>query len=294
MLQYSQQSAEEENTLRSENVKILHRLQSLLARLSGLLIDSIQLSPFHQLFICGTTVLPWLNQFWNSLRGEIALDSLYIAKIGGMRLQLFELQENDEEAKLFRGSEDLPEGWKDVERVLQYYRLPYVPAIIRSEVLSCHYNDVLAEHFGIDKTRELVGQKYYWPSLRRNIESYIRRYNVCLVLKAVRHNPNGDLRSLSVLTYRWKDLSIDFVTGLLLSTDSKGDSYDSILIIVDWLTKMVHYKPVRVTIDAPGLAKVILDVVVWYHGVSDLIMTNKGSLFSSKFWSSLCYFFGIK
>ena len=55
---------------------------------------------------------------------------------------------------------------------------------------------------------------------------------------------------------------MDFVTELPISTDWKGDSYDSILVIVNRLTKMVHYKPVKVTINAPGLAEVILDVVV--------------------------------
>ena len=55
---------------------------------------------------------------------------------------------------------------------------------------------------------------------------------------------------------------MDFVTGLPISTNWKGDSYDSILVIVDWLTKMVHYKPVKITIDSPGLAEVIIDVVV--------------------------------
>ena len=87
---------------------------------------------------------------------------------------------------------------------------------------------------------------------------------------------------------------MDFVTGLPISTDWKGDSYDSILVIVDWLTKMVHYEPVKVTIDAPGLAEVIIDVVVRHHGLPDSIVTDRGSLFTSKFWSSLCYFLGIK
>ena len=58
LLQYTQRSAKGENTLRSKNVKILHRLQSLLARLSGLLVDLSQLSPLHQILICGTTILP--------------------------------------------------------------------------------------------------------------------------------------------------------------------------------------------------------------------------------------------
>ena len=57
---------------------------------------------------------------------------------------------------------------------------------------------------------------------------------------------------------------------------------------------MVHYKPVKVTIDAPGLAEVIIDVVVRHHGLPDSIVTNRGLLFTLKFWSLLCYFLGIK
>ena len=87
---------------------------------------------------------------------------------------------------------------------------------------------------------------------------------------------------------------MDFVTGLPLSADWKGDNYDSILVIVDRLTKMVHYEPVKVTIDAPGLAEVIIDMIVWYHDLPDSIVTDRGSLFTSKFWSSLCYFLGVK
>ncbi len=82
--------------------------------------------------------------------------------------------------------------------------------------------------------------------------------------------------------------------GLSVSTNSKIDTYDSILVIVNQLTKMVYYELVKVTIDAPGLAKIILDVVVRYHGLPDLIVSDRGSVFTSKFWSSLCYFLRIK
>ena len=79
-------------------------------------------------------VLPQLLQFWDSLRSNIAHDGPY-ASIGGMNLQLPELQDNDKEAKVLRAG-GLPEGWKEVERVFQYRGLPYVPEIIRSEVIS--------------------------------------------------------------------------------------------------------------------------------------------------------------
>ena len=83
---YPQQSAKEEETLRSEIVKILHRLQSLLARVSSLSANHpSQLSFLHRVLICGTHVLPQLRQFWDSLQSNIAHDGLY-ASIGNMNL----------------------------------------------------------------------------------------------------------------------------------------------------------------------------------------------------------------
>ncbi len=67
---------------------------------------------------------------------------------------------------------------------------------------------------------------------------------------------------------------MDFVTGLPISANWKGNSYDSILVIVDRLTKMVHYVPVKVMIDALGLAEVIINVVVRHHGVPESIVTD--------------------
>ena len=75
-----------------------------------------------------------------------------------MHLRLPKLQDNDKEAKALRAG-GLLEGWEEVKRVLQYRELSYVPETIRHKVISCHHNDPFAGHFGIDKTRELVGRK---------------------------------------------------------------------------------------------------------------------------------------
>ena len=87
---------------------------------------------------------------------------------------------------------------------------------------------------------------------------------------------------------------MDFVTGLPVSTNWKDETYDSILIIIDRLTKMVHYDPVKVRINAPGLVEVIIDMVVRHHGLPNLIINDRGSVFTFKFWSLLCYFLGIR
>ena len=100
--------------------------------------------------------------------------------------------------------------------------------------------------------------------------------------------------SLPVPAYHWKNLSIDFVTKLLVSTNWKGKSFDLILVIVDQLTKTVYHKPIKLTIDTPGLTKVIINVVVRHHGLFDSIVSDQGSVFTLMFWSLLCYFLGIK
>ena len=170
----------------------------------------------------------------------------------------------------------------------------FIPKTIWTELINRHHDNLLAGHFGIEKTYKLLAQKYYWPTFRHNVKAYLKGCDVCLASKTVRHKLYGDLQFWPISMHQWKDLSIDFVTGLPISINWKRDSYNSILVIVNWLTKMVYDKPVKITIDIPGFAKVIVDVVVHHHGFSDLIVTNQNSLFTLKFWSSLCYFLRIK
>ena len=135
-----------------------------------------------------------------------------------MSLRLLELQESDPEAQKLKSKEQLPDGWEDIDGVLHHQGLPFVPEVIRTELISQHYDDALVGHFGIDKTKDLVSQKYYWPNLWRDIEAYVKGCYICLSSKIVRHKSYGNLQSLSILTHRWKDLSMDFVTGLPIST----------------------------------------------------------------------------
>ena len=130
--------------------------------------------------------------------------------------------------------------------------------------------------------------------LCHDVKDYMKKCDIYLVSKAIWHKSYGDLQSLPILTHRWKDLSMDFVTGLPILTDCKRDIYDSILIIINWLIKMVHYNPVKVTINASGLAGDIIDVVMSDHGLLDWIVTDRGLFFTLKFLLSLCYFLGIK
>ena len=56
----------------------------------------------------------------------------------------------------------------------------------------------------------------------------------------------------------------------------------------------MHYKLVKITINILGLAEVIINIVVLHYGLPNSIITNQGSLFTSKFWSLLYHFLDIK
>ena len=48
--------------------------------------------------------------------------------------------------------------------------------------------------------QELVAKKYYWLILCRNVETYVRGYDVCLSFKTIHYKPYKDLQSLPVST----------------------------------------------------------------------------------------------
>ena len=87
---------------------------------------------------------------------------------------------------------------------------------------------------------------------------------------------------------------MDFITGFLILANLKGDSYDLILVIIDQLIKMVYYEPIKVMINTPDLAEIIINMIVCYHRVSKSIIIDWSLLFISKLWFLLCYFLEIK
>ena len=70
---------------------------------------------------------------------------------------------------------------------------------------------------------------------------------------------------------------------LLFFTNWKSKTYDLILVIIDWLIKMIYYKLVKIIINAFGTAKVIPIIFVYHYSLSNFILTNQGLVFISKF-----------
>ena len=84
---------------------------------------------------------------------------------------------------------------------------------------------------------------------------------ICLDSKIVYYKLYRDPYFLLILNFYWNELSIDFIIGLLLSVNWKSKSYNRILVIVDWLIKIVQYKAIKSMIDILGQAELIINVI---------------------------------
>jgi len=151
------------------------------------------------------------------------------------------------------------------------------------------YHDTpLAGHPGRSKTFDLLSLQYYWKTMRRQVDQYIRHCAERQRSRTNRHASFGVLRPLPVPEKPWEDISMDFVTGL-----RECEGYDAIWVVVDRLTKMRLLVPCHTTIDARGLAEMCLKEVVRFHGLPKNIISDRGPQFAPVFWKMICERLGI-
>jgi hypothetical protein len=76
-----------------------------------------------------------------------------------------------------------------------------------------------------------------------------------------------------VTTNERQEIGMDFIVGLPMT--QKG--YDSIWVIVDRLTNVAHFIPVKTTYTRPQLAELYISRIVYLHGVPKKIMSDRGT-----------------
>jgi hypothetical protein len=100
----------------------------------------------------------------------------------------------------------------------------------------------------------------------------------------------GPLQSLPISTWKWEDISMDFIVGL--PRTAKG--YDSIWVIIDRLTKIAHFLPVKTYYPVITYAQMYIARILSLHGVPKTIVLDRGPQFVSKFWEELHKSLGTK
>lgn len=150
---------------------------------------------------------------------------------------------------------------------------------IRQEIIGSRHASPTAGHGGTAKTFDLVSREYYWPEMRKDIIKFVNKCDVCQRTKTPRHLPHGYLQPLPTPQTPWSSLSMDFIVKLPLS-----QGFDSILVVVDRLTKMAHFIACQEATDAEGLAELFLRHIFRIHGLPKDIVSDRGPSFQSKFW----------
>jgi len=87
----------------------------------------------------------------------------------------------------------------------------------------------------------------------------------------------------------WTYISADFITKLPIA-----QGYDSILVVVDRLTKMVYFIPTTEKTSAEGLARLFRDNVWKLHGLPESIVSDRGPQFAAGIMQKLNRMLGIK
>lgn len=165
-----------------------------------------------------------------------------------------------------------------------------VPITLVHDIIAAHHATLQAGHFGVNKTLELVSRNFWWPSMRRDVNAYVRTCQSCQQSKAVNHAPYGLLQPLAIPNERWHVVSLDWVTGFPCT--ARG--HDAILVFVDKLTKMVHLAPTSKSCSVEEAARLFFQHVESKHGTPLELISDRDPRFTSNFWQQLASRLGIK
>ncbi|CAD0052049.1 unnamed protein product [Aureobasidium pullulans] len=173
-----------------------------------------------------------------------------------------------------------------------------VPEKHQEQCIRDHHDDPIHGHPGITKTIEIIRRNFAFPQMKAKVTAYVQKCRSCQMNKSSRHAKYGEIQFVDPPLQPWDEVTMDFITGLR-SLNSAGRSklcqqYDSILVMVDRLTKYTHFIPCMKSITAEELAHLVLDRLIRYHGIPKSFITDRDKLFTSNYWKTLVSVMGIK
>jgi hypothetical protein len=154
---------------------------------------------------------------------------------------------------------------------------------VKMDILREAHRTPFMVHPGETKMYQDMRQSFWWKRMKVDIAKYVASCGICQKAKAEHKRPAGLLKPLEVLEWKWENIAMDFVVGLPRSPCGK----DAIWVIIDRLTKVSHFIPMKQTSSAADLVSLYIKEVVRLNGVPKFIVLDQDSKFVSKFWQSL-------
>ena len=119
--------------------------------------------------------------------------------------------------------------------------------------------------------------------MKRDVSEFVTKCLVCQRVKVEHQVPSGLLQPIKILEWKWDRITMDFVVRLPLT----WRMHDSVWVIVDRLTKLAHFLPVRIDYPLDKLAELYIKEIVRLHGIPISIISDRDSRFTSRFWGKL-------
>ena len=116
-----------------------------------------------------------------------------------------------------------------------------------------------------------------------DIREFVESCSTCQLEKTNHTQRKGSLQSLAIPEAKWQEVSIDFIMDLLIVAEGE----DSIMIVVDCATKMVHLIPCKKTTTVGEDARLYWQHVIRLHGVPWAIHTNRSAQFIGRWWREI-------
>lgn len=161
---------------------------------------------------------------------------------------------------------------------------------LKHAILEKFHDSPMSGHGGIKKTLELISRDFWWSNMTKDIEDYIRGCERCQKTKAVQLKPGGLLFPHIIPQSPWAEISMDFITHLPKSQNGN----DSILVIVDKLTKYLHCFAIKEKISSQETAALFFERIVTLHGLPSKIISDRDTRFTSNFWRELMRIVGVQ
>ena len=134
---------------------------------------------------------------------------------------------------------------EDEEGTLWYKGRICVPSDseLKEVILKEAHDTPYSIHPGGTKMYQDLKEQFWWHGMKREVAFFIAKCDICQRVKAEHQRPAGLLQPLQIPEWKWDSVGMDFITGLPKSSRGK----DSIWVIVDRLSKVAHFIPVKTT-----------------------------------------------